>query len=137
MKIKKSFVPFFVEYAVKKPIIYFAVVFIGLFVFLFLAFTTQIPVVETHNGIIEYDNGTYSIAVEKSITPNVVSPLYIYIDRNINVYKVSEYQIVEDKIIFSNNFSDVLTIGSKISVDIETNSITLFEQIFLKGGKDQ
>jgi hypothetical protein len=132
-KYKRKLLLFFVNYAVKKPIIYFLIVAIGLSVFIFLSLSTRVPVVDTQTVTLLRTGNEYNIVFNSDTTPLADSPIYIYTDRNAGVVKITEYDMNNNTITFTDDVN--ITPGTTVSVDIEIENISLLRQIFLKAGK--
>jgi len=138
MKRKGKFVRFFVKYAVKTPIIYLAIVIIGVSAFVSLTLTTKVPIFETYSGFVSYTDHTYSIKIDKEITGDV-STIFLYIDKNTATYRINDISVNGNTVTFTTNDDEAIMLlqtTSKLSFDVQISSMTLFRQIFLNGGKN-
>jgi hypothetical protein len=131
----KRFINTYVKYVVKKPILFFAMIGVFVFLILYVSLTTKTNLIQSYEGLIFGD--TIVINAEINTVPENI---YVYENRNEAVYLINI-----DGIVYEDN-STILSIGNNaglhgltaaesIKIDIPVGEISLFERIFLKGGK--
>jgi len=131
----KNLVNTYIKYTVKKPILFFTMIIINLLLIIILALLTKTSVIVTHDGVL--NNQTIII---NDLIISYTGYIYIYNNRNENVYSIAIYETIyqEEKTIFI--FEDNIEFSSlinqkQIKVDIPIREITIFERLFLRGGK--
>ena len=131
----KRFINTYVKYVAKKPILFFSMIGVFIFFILFVSLTTKTSLIQSYEGLILGD--TIVINAEINTVPENI---YIYENRNEAVYLINI-----DSIEHEDNLT-ILSIGTiaelhglsaaeSIKIDIPVGEISLFERIFLKGGK--
>lgn len=131
----KKYINTYVKYTVKKPILFFAMIIINIFLIISLSLSTKTSVMLTIDGVV-YDR---SIVVSGKVDLDT-GFIYAYNDRNDQVHSVeiSETFYEEGKTIFllKGDNEYIATMNQcEIKVDIPVREITIFERVFLKGGK--
>lgn len=131
----KGFINAYVKYTVKKPIIFFAVVFIGVLSIILLALSTKTSMLFSCDGVVN----DYSIIINGNID-SYTSYIYVYSDRSDKIYSVEILETIhknKQTVFFLKDENDYIskTNQQKINVDIPIRAITIFERVFLKGGK--
>jgi len=131
----KRFINTYVKYVVKKPILFFAMIGVFVFLILYVSLTTQTSLIQSYEGLIFGD--TIVINAEINTVPENI---YVYENRNEAVYLINIDGIVHEDnltILSIGNFIELhgLTAAESIKIDIPVGEISLFERIFLKGGK--
>jgi hypothetical protein len=138
MKKKSKISAFYMKYTIKKPIIFLCFVFIGVALFLNLTLKIQVPINKTFNGkaVVDQNNGVTILLNKKPLNKNI-NTIYLYIDKNIKIYEVKNLKIEDSKIyiVDTKSFISVIKEHPNVSLDIEQKNITLFEKIFVNGGK--
>ncbi|MNI52884.1 hypothetical protein D3C73_1076910 [compost metagenome] len=123
----------FVKLTAKHPLPFIGIVTISIAALLGLTLSTQLNTINTYNGVIDQNN----IIIHEPVT-NINNKIYVYTNRNEFIYPLQITDNVEygadtttirlDK---DSPFSD----SDKVKVDVGKGEITLFERVFLKGGK--
>lgn len=131
----KKFINAYVKYTAKKPILFFAMIFIGVFSILILSFSTKTSIVFTSDGVVN----DHSIMVSGKVD-SYTGFIYAYNDRNDQVYSVEISETVhagEQTIFLLKGDNEYITAMNQqeIKVDIPMREMTIFERVFLKGGK--
>ena len=131
----KRFINTYVKYVVKKPILFFAMIGVFVFLILFVSLTTKTSLIQSYEGLIFGD--TIVINAEINTVPENI---YVYENRNEAVYLVNiksmEHEDNSTVLIIGNNTElHGLPAAENIKIDIPVDEITLFERVFLKGGK--
>lgn len=131
----KKFANTYVEYVAKKPIIFIGAILIYVSLIISITLSVKTNVSKQYNVSLKQE----TIVVEELIDlyKDVV---FLYNDRNEQVYKVEVNRIehVEDKTIFhlaDKGELDSIS-GEKVYADIPIEEISLFERIFVRGGKN-
>lgn len=132
---KKKFINTYVKYTAKKPILFFAMIFIGVFLIIILSLTTKTSVVLTSDGMVD----DHSITVFGKVD-SYTGFIYTYNDRNDQVYsiKISEtvYEEGQTRFLLKGDNEYITTMNQQeIKVDVPMREMTIFECVFLKGGK--
>ena len=136
---KFSIEKFSIKYIVKKPIIYFLTVFMGISLFVSLTLTTQVPIMKTYIAKIDIGKDKIVLILADELVYRSMDTIYFYIDKELSVYKICDYSF-SDKGIIVTNTSEMASIiqncnTSSVNIDIKQGEISLFKQIFIKGGK--
>lgn len=131
----KKFINTYVKYTAKKPILFFAMILVGVLSIVILALTTKTIVIFTGDGVVD----GYSIVVNGNID-TYTGFIYAYSDRNERMYSVEIFETIheEEQTIFllKGNDEYISTMNQKeIKIDIPIREMTIFERVFLKGGK--
>lgn len=138
MKKKSKISAFYMKYTIKKPIFFLCFVFIGLAIFINITLKIQVPINERLNGkAVVGEKDEVTILLNKKPLNEKVGTIYLYVDKNIKIYKVKDFKIEDSKIYITGtkSFISVIKEHSNITLDIEQKNITLFEKIFVNGGK--
>lgn len=130
-----KFINTYVKYTAKKPILFFTMIIIGVLSIIILSLSTKTSVVITSDGVVN----DYSITVSGKVD-SYTDFIYTYNDRNDQVYivKISETVHEGEQTIFflkGNNEYIVAMNQQEIKIDIPVREMTIFERVFLKGGK--
>jgi len=131
----KRLINTYIKYTAKKPILVFATIGVFMFLIFFISLTTKTSLIQSYEGTIT--ENTIVINAKVEITPENI---YIYENRNEAVYLINVKKIDNTEnltIIFVDNDTVVfeMTESRNIKIDIPIGEITLFERVFLKGGK--
>lgn len=131
----KRFVNAYVKYTTKNPFIFFGVILVGVLSIVLLALITKTGVVISVDGTID----NYAIIINEK-ADSYTGFIYAYSDRNERMYsiEISETIHEEGQTIFLLKGKDefISTMNQKeIKVDIPVREMTIFERVFLKGGK--
>lgn len=131
----KRFINTYVKYVAKKPILFFAMVCVFVFFILFLSLTTKTSLIQTYDGTMTGN----SIVVNTEIK-TAPDKIYVYENRNEAVFLVSVTNIDHNDsttTFFLNDGTELSEISNTgiVKIDIPIGEISLFERIFLKGGK--
>lgn len=131
----KRFINTYIKYTAKKPILFFVMIGVFVFFILFVSLTTKTSLVQSYEGIMSGD--TIVINAEINTAPEKI---YIYENRNEAVFLINvksmEYED-NSTMLFVDNDAGLLGLSDakNIKIDIPVGEITLFERVFLKGGK--
>ena len=131
----KRFINAYVKYVAKKPVLFFAMIGIFVFFILFVSLTTKTSLIQSYEGLILGD--TIVINAGINIVPENI---YVYENRNEAVYLLIIDGIEREDnstILFIGNDAGLhgLAAAESVKIDIPVGEISLFERIFLKGGK--
>ena len=132
---EKRFINTYVKYVAKKPILFFAMIGVFVFFILFVSLTTKTSLFQSYEGLILGD--TIVINAEINTVPENI---YVYENRNEAVFLLNIDGIEHEDnstILFIDKSMELhgLTAAESIKIDIPVGEISLFERIFLKGGK--
>lgn len=132
---KNNFINTYVKYTTKKPILFFAMIFIGVISIIILSLSTKTSVVLTSDGVVN----DRSIVVSGKMD-SYTGFIYAYNDRNDQVYSVEIFETVhigEQTVFLLKGDNEYITTMNQreIKVDIPMREMTIFERVFLKGGK--
>lgn len=127
----KKKINWLVKYIVKRPIIFLVYIFVGIAVLFITAMQIKTPIFKTYSGmcILEQEDKII-VNLEKSFQTD--GTIYIYTDREKNIWDVNDYEIKDNQLVIHNSPSQLL--GKKIYLDVESGKITLLEMIVLGGG---
>ena len=132
---KRRFINTYVKYTAKKPILLFAMIAFFISLILYISLTTKTNLYQTFDGVLSED----CITIDKDIytVPEVV---YVYENRNEAVFAVNveRFENRDNTTILHVSFADgspELDPSENVKVDIQVGEITLFERVFVKGGK--
>ena len=124
----------YVKYVAKKPVLFLGLLIVSVAIIMILTLTTKTNLVVTYDAVIDEE----CIRVNDAVTP-CKNFLYVYSNRNEYVYRIemTDRHYDEDSTTFSVIITDELTQLKQqdIQVDIPVKEISLFERIFLRGGK--
>ncbi|MCL2813613.1 MAG: hypothetical protein FWD23_03340 [Oscillospiraceae bacterium] len=130
----KRFINTYIKYTAKKPVLFFAMIGIFVFFILFISLTTKTSLIQSYNGLIFGD--TIVVNAELKTVPESI---FVYVNRNEAVYLINiksmEHEDNSTILFIDNNEEHGLAAAENIKIDIAVGEITLFERIFLKGGK--
>ena len=131
----KRLINTYIKYTAKKPILVFATIGVFMFFILFISLTTKTSLIQSYDGTIT--ENTIVINAKINITPENI---YIYENRNEAIYLINVKSMDNTDnltILFVDNDTVVfeMTESRNIKIDIPIGEITLFERVFLKGGK--
>jgi len=132
---KRKFINVYIKYTAKTPTLVIAMIVFFVSLILCISLTTKTNLYQTFDGALLGE----SIVIEKEIDtlPEVV---YIYENRNEAVFPVNiEYFETKDYTtilsISCTNDAFRLTSSENFKIDVLIGEITLFERVFMKGGK--
>lgn len=125
---------------IKKPYLFFLFVLIGISIILFLLLTTEVPVINTYAANIQKSQEQYLLSCDEAIFGSNFDTIYLYKDKNEAMYKISNYMVLNENQVLVRPLDDsILAIIdetiNEINVEMSSHNITLFEAIFMKGGK--
>ena len=131
----KRFINTYIKYTAKKPILFFLMIGVFLFFIFFISLTTKTSVIKSYDATIA--GNTIVINAEIDSAPDKI---YVYVNRNEAVF------LINVKSINRTNNKTVLIIDNEvelhelfsvenITIDVPVSEITLFERVFLRGGK--
>lgn len=130
----KKFVNAYIKYTAKTPILFFTMIIVGVLSIILLSLTTKTNIVVSTDATLE-DN---AVIVDGIFDTNT-GFIYIYTNRNDHVFSVEISETVHsDSItIFYLDKNDLFAniIQRDIGVDIPIREITIFERVFLRGGR--
>lgn len=126
----KGFKRFYVDYIIKKPVIFYSFLGIGIGIFLYLSLNLKLDRIQSVNA--EIVGQTIKLEGEYKIYSDSI---YLYHDRNKRVYKlaITDWKIAEGCTVCMVEDTEQLSGG--LMADIITGKQTLFERIFLRAGK--
>ena len=132
----KKFVNTYVKYTAKKPLLFFAMILVGVLSITILALSTKTSLMLSANGVV---NG-YSIVFNGEADSSYTGFIYVYSDRNEGVYSVEVLKTIHEKeqtiFLLDDNNGYISTMNQQeIKIDIPIREMTIFERVFLKGGK--
>ena len=131
----KRFINTYIKYTAKKPILFFLMIGVFLFFIFFISLTTKTSVIKSYDATIA--GNTIVINAEIDSAPDKI---YVYVNRNEAVF------LINVKSINRTNNKTVLIIDNEvelhelfsvenITIDVPVSEMTLFERVFLRGGK--
>ena len=130
----KRLINTYVKYTAKKPILFFAMIIIFLFVIISLTLSTKTNVIIIREGTVD-DN----IIIINGIYSSHAGRLYVYTNRNEAVHHITIAETIHQYgktfFVFEDNVEFLGKIEQQISVDIPVREITIFERLFLRGGR--
>ena len=131
----KKIIDAYVKYTAKKPILFFAMIVIGVLSIFILSLSTKTSVVVSNDGIVN----SYSVTINGEID-SYTGFIYVYNDRNDRVYSIEISETIHKNgqtIFFTEDENEYIsTINQqKIKVDVPIREVTIFERVFLKGGR--
>jgi hypothetical protein len=131
----KRFINTYIKYTAKKPILFFVMIGVFVFFILFIALTTRTSLIQKYDGAMTGNTIVVSAVIKTK--PDVI---YVYENRNEAVFLLSVTGIVnndDSTIFFVNGNAELseITDAEIIKFDIPVGEISLFERVFLKGGK--
>jgi hypothetical protein len=123
----------YVKLTVKHPLPFIICIIIGLLSLIYITVSTKLNVINTYDGLIN----EHSIVINNSIS-SVPDKVYVYTNRNEAVYPLIttnnvSYNADSTTIYIEDNKNFINS--NKVKVDITIGETTLFERVFLKGGK--
>ncbi len=123
------------KYTVKKPILFFAVIAFNVILIMIIAFLTKTSEVITCEAIIE---GNHVIVFDN--VESHTGYIYVYSDRNEHVYciEVAQKKAENGGTVFYPITQEDFALLDKnnIHADVPIEEISLFERIFMRGGKN-
>lgn len=131
----KRFINTYIKYTAKKPVLFFAMIGMFLFLILFVSLTTKTSLIQSYDGTIA--RNTVVINAVINTTPENI---YVYENRNEAVYLMNVKNMERmnnTTMLFVDSDAEFLELSAteNIKIDIQIGEITLFEHVFLKGGK--
>ena len=131
----KRFINTYVKYVAKKPILFFVMIGVFMFFILFIALTTKTSLIQTYDGTIT--GNTIIVSAEIKTAPDKI---YVYENRNEAVFLVSVTGVDRNDnstVFYISDHKELSEVASAeiIKLDIPVGTISLFERVFLKGGK--
>lgn len=126
----KKFSRFYVKYLIKSSVIFYVFLAIGVALFLYLSLHIKLDVITTYDAQILENNVIINCDCESSS-----DVLYLYNDRNEDIYKLQIESITcnKDKTIFTIN--DSINLVGDVKAEVVTGKQTLLHKIFVKAGK--
>lgn len=127
---KSKFSMLYIKYTVKTPIVFYVFLTAGIVLFLYMTLNLSLDVTQSFDAEVSEDKVTFDCGYE--IVSNII---YLYTDRNEKIYKYNFTAIeVENGItVLLINNADALSGNYK--ADIVVGKQSLFERIFISGGK--
>lgn len=129
----------YLTYVIKKPYLYFCFILMGITVILGLLFTTTVPIVNTYPVRLVNNQEEYILLCDEPIFNLDINSIFIYADKNEAMYQLSNYAIInENGIIINGEISELLSQNNSNNfyIDVSKYTVTLFEEIFVQGGKN-
>ena len=131
----------YLNYAIKKPYLFFLFVSIGIGTILFLLMTTKVPVISTHTARIEKSQDQYLLSCDEAIFGTKIDTIFLYKDKNENTYKISDYEVLNENQILIRHIDDSILTSIDdnfiaINIEVSLRDTTLFEEIFIQGGRN-
>lgn len=130
----KKLANLFVQITAKHPLPFIGCIVLGVGFILSLTLSTNVSVISTYDGSVKSGN----IIIEHRVS-DLRDKIYVYTNRNEAVYSI---EITEDNVKYGSNLTIIQLEGNidsvttdKVKVDITIGKTTLFERVFLKGGK--
>ena len=124
---KRLYTRLFVTY----PIGYLFLLVVAIIVFVWVAYSIQIPIYKTVESSVADETKKVVVQIG-DVVPMKNTPLYLYESREKNIEKIFDYEVDEIKHVikipnckFENN--------EKVNVDIQIRQVSLLEYIFLIG----
>lgn len=131
----------YLNYVIKKPYLFFLFVFIGIGTILFLLMTTNVPVISIHTAKIEKSQDQYLLSCDEAVFEAKIDTIFLYKDKNETIYKISDYTVLNENQILIQHIDDTLITSiddnlNVINIEIPLRNTTLFEEIFIQGGRN-
>jgi len=130
----KKLINTYIKYTAKTPILFFAMIIIGVLAIVILSLTTKTNIVVSTDAT--FENST---VIVDGIFDTYTGFIYIYTNRNEYVFSVGISETIHSDSITIFHLSEndfVSNINQRdIGVDIPTREITIFERVFLKAGR--
>ncbi|KYH33961.1 putative triphosphatase YjbK [Clostridium tepidiprofundi DSM 19306] len=128
---KKKKINWFVNNAVKKPVIFVAYIFIGMAILLALAIKIKVPVYKTYEGICKREAGN-QIVVELKQALDSEDSIFVYVDQDENIWQINNYEVNGKSLIIHDDIDEL--IGKVVSVDVKLEEIILLKMVIVGGG---
>lgn len=123
----------YVKYTAKKPILFFLLVLVSVSLILFLTVTTKTNLFLTCDASIERDK-----IIVDGLMESCTGQLYVYDNREEQIYPVEINETVQDDgttIFYIADAEALSGLPREVKADIPADEISLFERIFIRGGK--
>jgi hypothetical protein len=124
----------YVKYTAKNPIVFISLIILAIIAILLLTFNTKVSIYSTYEGGFVGQ----AISIDGRVTVSGDS-VYMYTNRNDAIYtaKVSSIEYHGEKT--SIQIKDAQNLNNldkgNMKIDIPVKQITLFQRVFLRGGK--
>ncbi len=131
----KSFSKLYVKYIIKKPIIFYIFLCLGVCLFLVLTLTLKLEIIEKYDAY--YEDGIIKV---KTDDINNVSKIYAYNNKNekIHIINVKKYDYEYGNSylhIYEEDINLIQELGSNFKIEISIGYESLFKRVFVKAGK--
>lgn len=132
---KKKSANLYVKLTAKSAILFVLLILLSVTFILYITINTKVDVVRTYEGRIEGNQ-----IIINNIRHYKLDKIYVYVNRNESVYTVD----INKNLTFDNNCMiidydvDKFQFTSNlVKVDIPIKKVTLFERVFMRGGKNE
>ena len=131
----KRFINTYIKYTAKKPILFFAMIGVFIFFIFYVSLTTKTSLIQSYDGTMAGNTIVINVEIDTAL-----DKIYVYENRNEAVYiiNIKNMECTDNTtILFIDNETELheLSATENIKIDIPISEITLFERVFLKGGK--
>lgn len=131
----KSFSKIYVKYIIKKPIIFYIFLLLGICLFLMLTLTLKLETIEKYDAY--YQDGIIKVEIDDI---NSVNKIYAYNNKNEKIYTITVKEIAYEVgnsclHIYEEDIELIQELGSNFKIEISTGYESLFKRIFVKAGK--
>lgn len=123
----------YVKYTVKKPVLFFLLIFVSVGLILLLSITTKTNLFLTCDASIDRDK-----IIVDGLVESCTGQLYVYDNREERIYPVAISRTVQDggtTIFYITDTEALVNLPREVKADIPADEISLFERIFIRGGK--
>lgn len=133
---KKKTANLYVKMTAKSPVLFLSLICFSILILLYLTLSTKVDVIHTYHVILE----DHKIIIPETIHYRP-DKIYLYENRNkeVNCIKVNPNDLSyrDNAIVISINQDLFDYEVTNIKVDMPVKEITLFERVFLHGGKNE
>ncbi|MGF7048142.1 hypothetical protein J2T13_002649 [Paenibacillus sp. DS2015] len=124
----------YVKLTAKNPVPFIGIVALAVLSLLFLTMSTKLSIINTYDGKMDKQK----IVISNHVITNIPGKVYVYTNRNEKVYPMQ----TTDKVKYDAGATIIYVEGSEndpdignVKIDVPIGETTLFERVFLKGGK--
>ncbi len=129
----KNFVNTYVKYTAKKPILFILLILVSVSLILYLTITTKTSVFRTCNARIEENKILIDGVVESK-----TGQIYVYANREEKIVPIAITETVQGNgstVFYTADTKKLECLTQELKADIPVDEISLFERIFLRGGR--
>lgn len=131
---KKTFINAYIKYTARTPVLFFLMVVFCILLIVFLTTTTTLNHMETYDAVVMDHN---KVRIDDTIAP--LDRVYLYTQRDqdmvsCHVQRV-DYHEDQTDIILMDGVDIAFPPGSDVFVELAQTTTTLWERIFVKGGR--